>query len=424
MSGDRVVELQHGSSDAEVTASARRPTFRPDIEGLRAIAVLLVVLFHAHVPGITGGFVGVDVFFVISGFLITSLLLRERDRSGRNSLLHFYARRARRILPAVSLTIVLTVVATYHWLGALAGNRAADDGLWSSVFLANLHYAAVGTQYLGSQLPPSPLQQVWSLAVEEQFYVVWPALLILTAIVGKRWSLHHRLAGVLSLIIVTSFAWSVIETAQNGTWSYFSPLTRAWELAIGGLVAVASARLKNMDWRVASSLSWVGMAAVLLSAFLFTSSTEFPGYAVALPVLGTVAVIVAGMSTHRRGVDQVLKLPPFQIMGRLSYSLYLVHWPILIIAFEYAGHELTLAQNLGLVAISILVAAIMHFAIENPFRFGKFFAGHAVRSVVMGLLLILASFLFASWEIHSHTSSGPAFKPTAIVTSHLNGANV
>ena len=173
--------------------------FRPDVEGLRAVAVLLVVLYHANLPGLSGGFVGVDVFFVISGFVITGLLLRERAATERTSLLSFYGRRVRRILPAATLVIVATVIATYAVLGVVFGNPTAVAARWTALFLANFHFAAIGTNYLSAHQPPSPLQNFWSLAVEEQFYLVYPAIFLIVAAASRRSSvsLRARLVAVL-----------------------------------------------------------------------------------------------------------------------------------------------------------------------------------------------------------------------------------
>jgi peptidoglycan/LPS O-acetylase OafA/YrhL len=394
------------------------------LQGLRAVAVALVVLYHAHVPGIRGGYVGVDVFFVLSGFLITGLLLREREVSNGTSLLGFYARRARRILPAVFVVIVATVLASYFWQGYVQGNRTADDARWASVFMANIHFGAIGTTYLGSMLPPSPTQQLWSLSVEEQFYVVWPTLLMITAAIGRRFSLRSRLAGVLSVIVISSYVWSIVETHQNGTWAYFSPLTRAWELAIGGLVAVGTPQLAKLGRRFSNALSWIGVAMIIFSALWFTEATSFPGSLVAIPVVGSVLFIAAGCSYSDSGVAVLLRNRPVQWVGAVSYSLYLWHWPILTIAYERVGHQLALAENLGLVAISVVFAAGSYYLVENPVRFGKFFTRHSVRSIALGIVLIAASFALCTWEIHDHTTH-TNFIPTAIAaTTKIGGLNL
>ena len=367
---------------------------------------------------------GVDVFFVLSGFLITGLLLREREVSNGTSLLGFYARRARRILPAVFVVIVATVLASYFWQGYVQGNRTADDAKWASVFMANIHFGAIGTTYLGSQLPPSPTQQLWSLSVEEQFYVVWPTLLMATAAIGRRISLRVRLAAVLSVIVISSYVWSIVETHQNGTWAYFSPLTRAWELAIGGLVAVGTPQLARLGRRQSNALSWTGIAMILFSALWFTEATSFPGSLVAIPVVGSVLFIAAGCSDSRSGAAILLRNRPVQWVGAVSYSLYLWHWPILTIAYERVGHQLALGENLCLVAASVVFAAASFYLVENPIRFARAFTRHSVRSIALGIALVAASFALCTWEIHSHTTH-TNFVPTAIAaTTRLGSLNL
>ena len=216
---------------------------RDDIQGLRAIAVLTVIASHASVPFLPGGFVGVDVFFVISGFLISQLLFREVERSGRVSIPGFYARRARRILPAATLVTIATVVASAIWLSAIDLVEVVKDSLWAVFFAANIHFAAVGTDYFAAEEPPSPLQHYWSLSVEEQFYLVWPALLLVLVLVARRRALPKRLVfGVLLVVTVASFVWSVVSTSSDPLAAYFSTPARAFELGLGALTAlVASA---------------------------------------------------------------------------------------------------------------------------------------------------------------------------------------
>jgi peptidoglycan/LPS O-acetylase OafA/YrhL len=337
-----------------------RQPFRPDIEGMRAIAVGLVLLFHGYKEPFTGGFVGVDVFFVISGFLITSLLVREQTKTGRISILGFYARRARRILPASALLVLVTIGATYYFLGFIAGNNVANDAQWTSVFAANIHFGLIGTDYLGSQLPPSPLQHMWSLGVEEQFYVVWPALFLVMVLIVR--GARHRvaMAAVLSVVIAASLAWSIIETMSNATWAYFSPLTRAWELALGALVAVLApaisrlgvqpARHRNQrlpnGW-VSEVLAVCGLLGIVVSALALNSSTPYPGSAVALPVISSATLIAVGCANPKTLVGPGLSIRPMQWLGARSYSLYLWHWPVLIIAGTIAVAQWQIATYYG-----------------------------------------------------------------------------
>jgi len=375
------------SGDESGTAPEDR-AFRPDVEGLRAIAVLLVVLYHAGWSWVSGGYVGVDVFFVISGFVITGVLLRERTASNRTSLLAFYGRRVRRILPAATLVIIATVFLSYVFLGSVGGDRAADDGTWAAVFLANFHFISTGTSYLGSQRPPSPLQNYWSLAVEEQFYVVYPTLLLVLAGLRTRLSLRVKLALALTVVFCGSLAFSVIDTASSPTSAYFSPFTRAWELALGALVAVATPLLQKVpDW-VAALATWGGFAAIITAAVTFTNSTPYPGSLVAIPVVGAALIIAGGVRAPTRGVEVLLGLVPFRALGKLSYSLYLWHWPILILVAEHDGATVPrFPQSLGWVVIAVAASTATYFLVENPVRHSARLRRLQWTSVALGIAL-------------------------------------
>ena len=376
------VEALPDARDEPGTAPGDR-RFRPDIEGLRAVAVLLVVLYHAGFGGLSGGYVGVDVFFVISGFVITGVLLRERESSSSTSLLRFYARRSRRIIPAATLVIVVTVIATYAALGVVTGDQTAIDARWTAVFLANFHFASLGTNYLTAQQPPSPLLNFWSLAVEEQFYLVYPALFLLIAGLRTRWSLQARLAVGLIVVIATSFAVSVLQTASSPTVAYYSPFTRAWELALGALVAVGTTWLRRVPTAAGSVMTWVGLAAIAFGAIAFDSHTAYPGSLVAIPVVGACLVIAGGVNTPRWAAESLLGLAPFRWLGRLSYSLYLWHWPILILAAEAAGRtSLPFHQNIVWLAVALAASVISFGLVENPIRH---LGASPKKSVVMGL---------------------------------------
>jgi peptidoglycan/LPS O-acetylase OafA/YrhL len=391
-------------------------SFRPDIEGLRAVAVLLVVLDHAGLAYLRGGYIGVDVFFVLSGFLITGLLIREIEQTGSISLLHFYARRARRLLPAGSLVLVSTVIASFTYLGPSRADRVAEDARWAALFASNIRFIQQGTDYLGAQLPPSPLQHFWSLAVEEQFYAVWPALIMVIALPLRRIPIRLKLGLVLSGIIAASLLWSIHQTRVDGTTAYFSPLTRASELGAGALLAVLAPWLVRLPRGLGGTASWVGVAGILLAALTFTSTTAFPGYAIMLPVLGTVLVIAGGSLAPGGGAEQILCRAPFQWLGRLSYSLYLWHWPVLIIAAGWAGHDLALAENLVLCLVALGLSAITYVAIEDPVRSAPVLRRHhPVVSVAIGAGLVALVFGFSTWrtnDIVEVEESGPAIAAT------------
>ncbi len=425
--GDQVGTLLPSGNEAG-TSPEDRP-FRPDVQGLRAIAVLLVVLFHAGVAWASGGYVGVDVFFVISGFVITGVLLRERTAKGSTSLQRFYARRARRILPAATLVIIVTVVAAFHLLGPLIGHETAVDGQWAAVFMANIHFAASQTNYLASQQPPSALQNYWSLAVEEQFYLVYPAIFLVTAAVFRRTSLRLRLGVVLVIIIAASYTYSIILTSTNAANAFFSPLTRAWELAVGGLIAIAGRNLSRIPKAWAALLSWIGLAVIVATGVTLTSATAYPGSLVALPVVGTALVIAAGAAEPGWGVERFLRQRPVQVLGLLSYSLYLWHWPIFVIAAEYRGTtSLPVWDNVFLILVAVIAAAATYRLLENPVRHAKSLVARPVASIALGLCLVGATLGVTTAEVRRPTvnlgslataTNGSSCTPSPSIVSHL-----
>jgi peptidoglycan/LPS O-acetylase OafA/YrhL len=357
---------------------AQPSAHRGDIQGLRALAVLLVALGHAGVWFLDGGFVGVDVFFVLSGFLITGLLLSEARTNGSISLTRFYLRRARRILPAAVLTLLATEVAAFFLLNFLRAKEVMWDGVFAAFFLANFRFAERETDYFAAAQPQSPLLHVWSLAVEEQFYLVWPALLSIVlfgsaAVVRRR--LRHRTQLRLLLVFVAlagaaSLGWSVYRTAALAPAAYFSPFTRAWELALGGGLAVAATTLGRVHrgWKVAAG--WAGLVAIVVSAVTFSSDTPFPGYSALLPTMGAALVIFAGMTdTHpRRAVATLLDRAPMRYVGDRSYAFYLWHWPVLILAQQYLEYEPPVAVNLALLLGAFVVSIASYALVENPMR--------------------------------------------------------
>ncbi len=391
------------TGDEAGTPPDDRP-FRPDIQGLRAIAVGVVVLYHARL-GFRGGYVGVDVFFVISGFVITGLLLRERSSTGSTSMAGFYARRARRILPAATLVILATVAATYAVLGLVAGNPTADAGRWTAVFLSNFHSIWTSSNYFGAQAAQSPLLHFWSLAVEEQFYVVFPILFLLFASVGKRISIRLRIGAVLVAIIAASLSWSIIETSSNRVVAYLSPFPRAWELALGCLIAVVGPHWKKIGDQASRILGWLGIAAILTACFAFSSSTPYPGVAALLPTLGSAAVIIAGFRVPTGGVEWAIGSWGFLELGAISYSLYLWHFPVLLVPEQQAGHLLGIAERSWLVVLSIALAWATYRLVENPMRHWKALTRSRGRSLSMGAVLIALTLGVCSLYLWAHTTS-------------------
>ena len=388
---------RRGAHRASRTPSAgfrfQHSGFRTDIEGLRALAVLAVVLFHAGVPGLSGGFVGVDVFFVVSGFLITGLLVREATNTGTVALPRFYAARARRLLPAAGTVLVATAVASTILLPPLQARSVLGDGIASALYVGNYRFAIEGTDYLAAGAPPSPFQHYWSLGVEEQFYLLWPALII-----GAAWLLRRRnrsddtdafrsftpYLAVLVLVAVTSLVISLDWTRSLPPWAFFSLPSRAFELAVGGLVALSAPAWRRLASMPAVIAGWGGLVLIVVTCTQLGAKTPYPGTAALLPVLGTALIIGAGCAAPTGGVGRVLSVPSMRSVGRLSYSWYLWHWPVLLLAPPLFGHSLGLFGRLTAAAVSAGLAALTLRYIENPGRFAAPLRRSAARSLALG----------------------------------------
>jgi peptidoglycan/LPS O-acetylase OafA/YrhL len=375
--------------------------FRPDVEGLRAVAVLLVVLCHAGVSWLRGGFVGVDVFFVISGYLITGLLLREHETRGRISYAGFYARRVRRILPAAMLVIVVTLLIAHHFQNAFSyDSQYLDEAKWAAMFVANLHYGFIQANYFSSgNLTASPFLHFWSLAVEEQFYVVWPTLVIIAGLVLRRW-LRPTVFVLAIGASVASFAYSVHLVDTNLIWAYYSPFSRAWELGAGAIAATLAHPTARLPRWVGVVVAWAGLGAIAYAAATFTASTSFPGVEALWPVLGALGVIVGGGSGL--GAGWLLNLTPVRAIGRVSYGWYLLHYPPMILwtgisppgsLQDVSG--LPVHERLLIAAITLAAAFVMYYVLERPIRRSRFLARRPMFSIAMGLSLVGGTFLLA-----------------------------
>lgn len=346
-----------------MTASpqSRARRLRPEIQALRAIAVALVVAFHFFPSRLPGGFVGVDIFFVISGFLITGNLLREAGRTGRIRYGRFLLRRVKRLLPASLLVTVSVSLAIAAWVPKQLWQQFYSEVVASTLYVQNWLLAANSVDYLAANNQASPVQHFWTLSVEEQFYLVMPLLLILTIVVlRKRW--RAAVGWCLAAIFAASLWYSIFLTANDHAVAYFSTGTRAWEFAAGSLLAY-------LGWRapvgVRTAVSLVGMVVLGGSGFLMNGQLPFPGIYAAIPVLGTLLVLWAGMPSTFLGA--LYRLKPVQWVGGVSYSLYLWHWPLIVLFPFVFGHKPVLPQTLMLIAISLLLAAASKYFVEDPF---------------------------------------------------------
>lgn len=382
-------------------ADGKARAFRGDIEGLRGVAVLLVVAFHAGVPGWTGGFVGVDVFFVLSGYLITGLLSSEMELEGGLRLREFYARRVRRLLPASALVLLATLAAAAALLSPLEQVRLSGSALATAAYASNLWFMRRSTDYFAVETESNPLLHTWSLAVEEQFYLVWP-LVVLAAFGAAR--SRRRLGWWIAALSLVSLVGCVWLTELRRPWAYFGTPARAWEFGAGALLCLLPAAFLRARAPAGRILGWAGLVALCAAAAGFSSKTAFPGYAALLPVAATGAILLAGVAAPNAGASRLMEHPVLQFLGRHSYSWYLWHWPLLAFGAALAP-ELSLAGRLGCAAASLGLAVLTYRWVERPMRFHSGLARSPGRTLAYGGVLtvcVLGAALGAErWAAHA-----------------------
>ena len=378
--------------------------FRPDIEGLRGIAILLVLLFHAGLPWTPGGFVGVDVFFVISGFLITGKLWRESQQPGGLNITRFYAWRIRRLLPAALVAVALISLVGLLLAAPLDRSELAADGAASALSLANMRFIG-SVDYFAATTSPSPFLHFWSLSVEEQFYLVWPALIVLLTWRGGS---SRRLIVALLIGVVASFALSIWLTDTSPARAFYLLPTRVWQLGVGGLLALVGVMGTS---RGAGALAWAGLAAVAVAGVALTAEIPYPGLAALLPTAGAVALLYGGAAPS--GPVRLLAAAPLRFLGKISYSLYVWHWPLLVLPLMFLERALTGVEVVASVAVAIGVSWLSWRFVEQPFRYGdrsrRATSWSAIRVGVAGILSVA---LFTQGLAAALPSSAVAVQPT------------
>ena len=417
--------------------------YRGDIDGLRFVSILLVVLYHAGVTRFGGGYVGVDVFFVISGYLITGLLLREYRSTGEINLVDFFARRIRRLLPLAATVLATTLVIGGWLLTPLQRTSLITDARWASLYGANWRFGAQTAEYTAVNPTESLLLHYWSLSIEEQFYVLWPLVVVIAF-----WAVRARgarlqtglLLFVTAIIVAGSFAVAVANAIQLVPGSYFSSFGRFWEMGVGALLAIAAPSLQSLQTpRNRAPLVAIGLGAILVAAVSYGAQTPFPGYAALVPVLGAAMIIVFGAnssaSAEPRSID-LLAWGPLPALGRLSYAWYLWHWPAIGIAL-LANQRWDLGLGTGVVtfaavAVSFGLAWISHHLIENPIRLAHRLSASTRPNFALGAALMLApvigGFLFlAAGNTGTTTVAAPAVitndAPSSVAPSTTDAGN-
>ena len=378
--------------------------FRPDIEGLRGVAILLVLLFHAGLPWTPGGFVGVDVFFVISGFLITGKLWRESQQPGGLNITRFYAWRIRRLLPAALIAVAVISLVGLLLAAPLDRSELAADGAASALSIANMRFIG-SVDYFAATTSPSPFLHFWSLSVEEQFYLVWPALIVLLTWRGGS---SRRLIAALLIGVVASFVLSIWLTDTSPARAFYLLPTRVWQLGVGGLLALIGVAGTS---RRAGAVAWAGLAAVAVAGVALTAEMPYPGLAALLPTAGAVALLYGGGAPS--GPVRLLAAAPLRFLGKISYSLYLWHWPLLVLPLMFLERALTGVEVVASVAVAIGVSWLSWRFVEQPFRYGdrsrRATSWSAIRVGVAGILSVA---LFTQGLAAALPSSAVAVQPT------------
>ena len=354
----------------------------PEIQALRALAAFLVVIYHANLT--SGGFIGVDIFYVISGFLITGLLLKELQGTGSLNLRAFYLRRVKRLLPTSFFVLFVTAVIAWIVYPTTLRPSLGKDIAAAGLYLSNYLFAFWQMDYQNLDATPPVVIHYWSLAVEEQFYLFWPFIIFGLYKIGARRAVFQ---GVLT-ITLSSFLLSLFLTPREPIWSFYSLPTRAWELGVGALLVFIPKRI-----RFSSNYAWIALVFIIFSTFYYTDKTPFPGTAALFPVFGT-AFALAAVSNWPRSLRKMSNLSIVQWTGEISYPLYLWHWPILVIPSVAWGRELTYIELAICVSLTFACADLTHRFIENPLRYSrpapKLVTRSAITATAISLLMGVA----------------------------------
>ncbi|GAA1913087.1 acyltransferase family protein [Microbacterium aoyamense] len=384
--------------------------FLPHVQGLRAIAVIFVVLYHFWPARLPGGYVGVDIFFVISGFLITGHLMRELTATGTVRLGQFWARRARRLLPAsllVLLVCALVAMSPYLTPTSALPNEVREI-IASTFYVENWFLALNSADYLNHSGDPTTVQHYWSLSLEEQFYVIWPLIMLLAAWIGVKYFRGARRRAVLialGVVTVASFVFCVAFTITNPAPAYFVTFARMWQFGVGAMIALIPL-LQVRNAIVSFFLGWGGVLVLLFVAFRFDGQTPFPGYMAALPTFGAAAIIAASNTERWWYPTRILALRPAQFVGDISYSLYLWHWPLIIIAPSVPFWGLTIYHRVALLVLCFVLAWLTKRFVEDPVRSWKVLTSRPARVTLwssLAAMLVVAGAAGTAWAVNAST---------------------
>lgn len=375
--------------------------YRHDIDGLRAVAVILIVFYHARLSNLPGGFIGVDVFFVISGYLITRLIVSE-VKTGTFSFSGFYMRRLRRLGPALLATVALTLIAGWLFLPPSLYQDTAASALAALASVSNFYFWQQ-TGYFDTASAYKPLLHTWSLAVEEQFYLVWPLALLL----GLRYARPALLLWLILAFSTASLAFSQYLLPTNPSLAFFMAPLRFYEFAAGAVLALTGWQARGVV--LSNAASFGGLMVIFYAGHSYTDATAFPGINALVPALATALMIYAGPEAV---MNRALALAPIRYIGRISYSVYLVHWPFFVFALFLFGQAATTVQILGLIGAALFLGAVMYHLVETPFR-NKQEGGFAISGKALGRFSLAGAALIGivSWQIYAQRGFPQRYGP-------------
>lgn len=359
---------------------------RSDIQGLRAIAVVLVIAGHLFPLTVKGGFIGVDIFFVISGFVITQQMIKLHADSPATFLRDFYSKRIKRILPSALLVTIISLLATSYYLGPVSLNEAKLDGGWTTIFLGNFHFHNMALNYFESGTRQSPLQHYWSLSIEEQFYLLWPALFFILALKVKSLQAKQLLLLCLTLLSLSSAIY-LAEIKRDPI--FFLSSTRAWELALGALLGLSAVSI-----RIPKFFVYLLLGILLVSSITITPTMQWPGL-LAIPVALTVAALL--MNNPRLGQVPILSNKLVTYVGNLSYLLYLWHWPIFVI-MKGVSTSFGNLEKIYVLFLTFSLSVVTHHFFENPIRFSTKTKPAITISIGISAIAVLSTALFISYQ--------------------------
>ena len=374
--------------------------YRPEIEGIRALASILVVVYHIWFDRVSGG---VDVFFVISGFLITTSLLSRYESTETIAFGDYYLNLARRLFPLAILTLSFTAILSYFLLPQSRWVETMKELFASALYYENWQLAFNSVDYLAENNDASPVQHFWAMSLQGQFYLIWPIVILLAIFIFKRrlnkYSLRTSILFIFGILFIASLMYSIYKTSNNQPWAYFDSFARIWEFSLGGILAITISKI-NLNKPISLIIGWLGLLAIGLTGIILPVSTMFPGFVALIPTLGAMFTVLSSRNAGKYGVHRLLSIKPLVSLGGVSYGIYLLHWPLLIFYLIYTGQsEVTFSKGLMIILLSIILSYALTNLVEKPIRKIKLSNNRLKLSTIVTLFLVPFLMVITIWNI-------------------------